>query len=110
MIREKAYAYLRVSTLQQVDGNSLEGQEAEIRRYCEYQNIDIIGVYTDGGKSGKSIAGRPEFQRMLRDVEEKREVRYIVAWKMSRFGRNACDSLNALKLLQKNNVNLITVV
>ena len=88
MIREKAYAYLRVSTLQQVDGNSLEGQEAEIRRYCEYQNIDIIGVYTDGGKSGKSIAGRPEFQRMLRDVEEKREVRYIVAWKMSRFGRN----------------------
>lgn len=40
MIREKAYAYLRVSTLQQVDGNSLEGQEAEIRRYCEYQNID----------------------------------------------------------------------
>lgn len=109
MIREKAYAYLRVSTLQQVDGNSLEGQEAEIRRYCEYQNIDIIGVYTDGGKSGKSIAGRPEFQRMLRDVEEKREVRYIVAWKMSRFGRNACDSLNALKLLQKNNVNLITV-
>lgn len=109
MIREKAYAYLRVSTFQQVDGNSLEGQEAEIRKYCEYQNIDIIGVYTDGGKSGKSIAGRPEFQRMLRDVEEKREVRYIVAWKMSRFGRNACDSLNALKLLQKNNVNLITV-
>lgn len=109
MSREKAYAYLRVSTLQQVDGNSLEGQEAEIRRYCEYQNIDIIGVYTDGGKSGKSIAGRPEFQRMLRDVEEKREVRYIVAWKMSRFGRNACDSLNALKLLQKNKVNLITV-
>ena len=53
MSREKAYAYLRVSTLQQVDGNSLEGQEAEIRRYCEYQNIDIIGVYTDGGKSGK---------------------------------------------------------
>lgn len=108
-MNKKAYAYLRVSTVQQVDGNSLEGQEAEIRKFCEYKNIDIVGVYTDGGKSGKSIAGRPEFQRMLKDVEEKQEVRYIIAWKLSRFGRNACDSLNSLDFLKKNNVDLITV-
>ena len=60
MIREKAYAYLRVSTLQQVDGNSLEGQEAEIRRYCEYQNIDWQARVSEdaegcGRKAGSSI-------------------------------------------------------
>ena len=109
MNHKKAYAYLRVSTVQQVDGNSLDGQEAEIRKFCEFKGIDLIGVYSDGGKSGKSFAGRPEFQRMLQDVEEKQEVDYIITWKMSRFGRNACDSLISLQLLQKHNVNLITV-
>ena len=59
MSREKAYAYLRVSTLQQVDGNSLEGQEAEIRRYCEYQNIDIIGYIPMVENQGsQSLAGQ----------------------------------------------------
>ena len=109
MNHKKAYAYLRVSTIQQVDGNSLVGQEAEIRGFCEKNGIDLIGVYSDGGKSGKSIAGRPEFQRMLQDVKEKQEVDYIITWKMSRFGRNACDSLNSLQLLEKHDVNLITV-
>lgn len=107
--KRKAYAYLRVSTFKQVDGKSLEGQLEEIRAYCRAYNIELIGVYSDEGKSGKSIKGRPEFQRMLDDVAEKHEVDYVLVWKLSRFGRNACDSLNSLKYLEEHGVNLATV-
>ena len=45
---KKAYVYTRVSTLMQVDGNSLEGQLKEIEKYCEYAGIEIIAclLYT----------------------------------------------------------------
>lgn len=107
---KKAYVYTRVSTLMQVDGNSLEGQLKEIEKYCEYKDIEIISVYSDEGKSGKSITGRPEFQRMMEDVIEKEEVDYVIVWKLSRFGRNAKDTLNSLEILQQHNVELYTVV
>lgn len=107
---KKAYVYTRVSTLMQVDGNSLEGQLKEIEKYCEYAGIEIIAVYSDEGKSGKSITGRPEFQRMMEDVIEKEEVDYVIVWKLSRFGRSAKDTLNSLEILQQHKVELYTVV
>lgn len=45
---ENAYIYTRVSTLIQVDGFSLEAQEAEIRAFAEARKINIVGKYTDG--------------------------------------------------------------
>lgn len=109
-MRKKAYVYTRVSTLMQVDGNSLEGQLKEIERYCEFTDTDIVAVYSDEGKSGKSIAGRAEFQRMMKDIQEKEEVDYVIVWKLSRFGRNAKDTLNSLEILQRHGVELCTAV
>ena len=104
---KRAYVYLRVSTLIQVEGKSLEGQLKEIEAYCKAYNIEIVKVYSDEGKSGKSIEGRPQFKQLLKDVEEKEEVEYIIVWKLSRFGRNARETLNSLEFLQKHNCNLI---
>ena len=42
---ENAYIYTRVSTLIQVDGFSLEAQEAEIRAFAEARKINIVGKY-----------------------------------------------------------------
>ena len=44
---ENAYIYTRVSTLIQVDGFSLEAQEAEIRAFAEARKINIVGKYTE---------------------------------------------------------------
>lgn len=73
MERKKAYMYTRVSTIMQVDGYSLDAQEEEIRRYCEYHKIDIVGSYSDKGKSGSTIVGREQFQKMLDDIEGNKE-------------------------------------
>ena len=66
---ENAYIYTRVSTLIQVDGFSLEAQEAEIRAFAEARKINIVGKYTDEGKSGKNAEHRPAFTQMMEDIQ-----------------------------------------
>ena len=106
----KCYAYIRVSTAMQVDGYSLEAQRDRLTKFAAFQDMEIVREYCDAGKSGKSIAGRPEFTQMLQDVmDERDEVDYILVFKLSRFGRNAADVLNSLQQIQDFGVNLICV-
>ena len=75
------FGYTRVSSLQQVDGFS-----------------------------GKNISGRPEFGRMLRTIRSNPDVvDYILAYKLSRFGRSAADTLGTLKELKNFDVYLYSV-
>ena len=68
--RTKCYLYTRVSTSMQVDGYSLDAQRDKLRKYAEYEDMAVVGEYSDEGFSGKNIQGRFEFQRMLNDLHE----------------------------------------
>lgn len=106
----KVYIYTRVSTSLQVEGFSLDAQKERIKRYADGNDMVIVGEYSDEGKSGKNIAGRVEFQRMLTDIASKKDgVEYVLVFKLSRFGRNAADTLNSLQYMQDFGVNLISV-
>ena len=106
----KCYIYTRVSTSIQVDGYSLDAQRDKLRKYAEYEDMTIAGEYSDEGFSGKNIQGRLEFQRMLNDIQERKDgVSFVLVFKLSRFGRNAADVLNSLQLMQDFGVNLICV-
>lgn len=110
MKKIKVYMYTRVSTSMQVDGYSLDAQKEKIRKYADAYDYEIVGEYEDAGKSGKSIAGRAEFKKMLEDIEVNKDgVSYVLVFKLSRFGRNAADVLNSLQLMQDFGVNLICV-
>ena len=54
-IKIKCNIYTRVSTTMQVDGYSLDAQKEKLRRYAEFQNMEIVNEYSDEGKSGKII-------------------------------------------------------
>lgn len=109
-MKKKCYIYIRVSTAMQVDGYSLEAQKERLMKFAEFQEMEVVREYCDAGKSGKSITGRPEFQRMLQDVSEERDgVAFILVFKLSRFGRNAADVLNSQQFIQDYGVNLICV-
>ena len=109
-MKKKCYIYIRVSTAMQVDGYSLEAQKERLIKFAEFQDMEVVREYCDAGKSGKSITGRPEFQRMLQDVSEERDgVAFILVFKLSRFGRNAADVLNSLQFIQDYGVNLVCV-
>lgn len=106
----KCYTYTRVSTSMQVDGYSLDAQIDKLKKYAEYQNWTIVHEYSDEGKSGKNINGRPDFLQMLEDIEKNRDgVSYVLVFKLSRFGRNAADVLSSLQKMQDYGVNLICV-
>ena len=64
MKRVNCYIYTRVSTAMQVDGYSLDAQREKLRRYAEFQNMQIAGEYTDEGKSGKKQVVIPESIRI----------------------------------------------
>lgn len=99
--------YLRVSTEMQVDGFSLDGQRNCLTRYAEREGMIVKEIYEDAGKSGKSIEGRPAFQRLLNDIQKGLSIDYVLVYKLSRFGRNAADILNSLEFIQSYDINLI---
>lgn len=108
--KTKVYIYTRVSTMMQVDGFSLDAQKARMRAFADYNDFQIVGEYEDAGKSGKSIEGRLEFNRMMEDIRaSKGGVSYVLVFKLSRFGRNAADVLSTLQIMQDFGVNLICV-
>ena len=94
----------------QVDGYSLDAQRDKLRKYAAYEDMIVVGEYSDEGFSGKNIQGRQEFQRMLNDIQDGKDgISYVLVFKLSRFGRNAADVLNSLQLMQDFGVNLICV-
>lgn len=107
--------YLRVSTLEQAEfGFSLEAQEAEIRKYCKQNKLNLLGIYTDAGITGTSIKERKDFQRMLTAISNAKdvygtEVNYVLIWKLSRLSRNMKDLVNTLDYLEKHNVYVKTI-
>lgn len=110
MQTKRCYIYTRVSTSMQVDGYSLDAQKEKLKRYAEFQNMTVVGEYSDEGKSGKNVEGRPEFLQMLTDIETmKDKIDFVLVFKLSRFGRNAADVLNSLQKMQDYGVNLVCV-
>ncbi len=82
----KAAAYVRMSTEHQK--YSPENQLATINDYAQKHNYEIIETYTDGGRSGLNISGRPELQRMLSDVQNHNKAyKAILVLDVTRWGR-----------------------
>ena len=69
----KVAIYVRVSTEEQAQhGYSIDAQLQTLRNYCKLYGKTIAAEYVDRGVSGKSIVGRYELQKMLKDAQEKK--------------------------------------
>ena len=107
---DNAYIYTRVSTLIQVDGFSLDAQEEEIRAYAKIHNINIVGKYSDEGRSGKNAEHRPAFNQMMSDIRSKKDnIRYVLVFKLSRFARNTSDTAKYLQELTSFGIGLLGI-
>lgn len=107
----KVALYIRVSTTKQVEeGYSLEAQENILRKYAEYNDMEIVGVYKDEGISGTSVHGRTQFLKLMNEIESGNTlgISYVLVFKLSRFGRNAAEVLTYVNMMQRHDVNLIS--
>ena len=73
------------------ESNSITSQRELIRAYIQRQpDIELYDIYVDDGFSGSDFE-RPEFKRMMDDVEAGR-VNCIIVKDLSRFGRDYIES------------------
>lgn len=78
--------YVRMSTEHQ--RYSTDNQSLAISEYAAAHKMRIVKTYTDAGKSGLNIRGRPGLQQLIRDVENSAvEFRAILVYDISRWGR-----------------------
>lgn len=72
--------------------------------------INIIGKYSDEGKSGKNAEHRPAFNQMMEDIRSKKDsIKYILVFKLSRFARNTSDTAKYLQELASYGIGLLGV-
>ena len=80
-----------------LESNSIGSQRELIRAYIhKQQEIELYDVYVDDGYSGSNF-DRPEFKRMMRDIEAGR-VNCVIVKDLSRFGR---DYIEVGRYIQK---------
>lgn len=81
--------YLRLSR-DDNDGNkesmSISNQRALLKEYVRERGWSIEDIYIDDGYSGTTF-DRPEFKRMISDINE-RKINCVITKDLSRFGRN----------------------
>lgn len=101
----KGVIYARYSSDNQRE-ESIEGQIRENTAYAEKNGITIVGQYIDRAFSAKTD-NRPEFQRLIKDSENK-GFDVVIVWKLDRFSRSRIDSAVYKAMLKKNGVRVIS--
>lgn len=100
--------YLRVSTLEQTYGFSLDAQERLCRAWAANHNAEIVRVYKDAGLSGFR-GKRTEFAQLMFDASKDR-FDAVVVHRWDRFGRDKDEVLvNKFMLRKKWFVRIFSV-
>ncbi len=111
----KVGIYLRVSSEEQarIQEGSLVSQRQRLEEFVKTQNQNkrgwgqIVDIYCDEAKSAKDM-NRPEFQRLLRDIKNKK-VNLILATELSRLSRSIKDFCQVWDFLKEQNAKFITL-
>ena len=82
-------------------GYSFEEQEVRLLERAKEKGFEVVGVYRDGGISGKNVTDRPEMKRLIQDIKTNR-IDVLMAWKMSRTFRKLKDLLDVFDIMKDN--------
>ena len=80
------YCRLSCDDDQEGDSNSIKNQKILLKQYADEHGLRNIKFYVDDGYSGSNF-DRPDFQRMIRDIDDGK-VSTVIVKDMSRFGRD----------------------
>ncbi len=74
---------------------SVMNQKSLLRQYVVENNLDIYDYYIDDGYSGTNF-NRPEFRRLISDIEDK-NINMVITKDMSRLGRDYIETCNLIE-------------
>lgn len=99
-MQKKSAIYIRVSTLHQIDKDSLPMQREDLINYSRYVlNISDYEIFEDAGYSGKNT-DRPAYQDMMNRIRAG-EFSHIMVWKIDRISRNLLDFATMYEEIKK---------
>jgi len=103
----QAYGYVRVSTQEQSqEGVSLDAQKAKIQSWCDLNNYELAGIFTDAGISGKCTDNRPGLQKALKSVGRGDA---LAIYSLSRMSRSTRDTLQIADTLERKGADLVSL-
>lgn len=102
-------AYIRYSSHNQDDGNSIAAQTTTIENYVNSHNMEIENYYIDMAKTGRNT-NRLQYQKMREDIKNKNvSAKCIVVRAIDRLHRNAKNQLDDLEWFAENGIRLISI-
>ncbi|WP_251389932.1 recombinase family protein [Mediterraneibacter agrestimuris] len=105
--KTKVAIYIRVSTIHQVDKDSLPMQRQDLVAYCSLiLGTDDYEIFEDAGYSGKNT-NRPAFQDMMKRIRND-EFTHVLVWKIDRVSRNLLDFAEMYEELQHLRVTFVS--
>jgi len=100
--------WIRVSTEDQVKGESPEHHEKRARYYAESKDWKVREVYRLEAVSGKSVMSHPETQRMLGHIKTG-HITGIIFSKLARLARNTKELLDISEMFRESGADLISL-
>ena len=100
--------WIRVSTEDQVRGESPEHHEKRASYYAESKDWLVKEVYRLDATSGKTVMDLPETQRMLHDIKIGR-ITGLIFSKLARLARNTKELLDFAEIFREYNADLISL-
>jgi site-specific DNA recombinase len=100
--------WIRVSTEDQVRGESPEHHERRARGYADAKGWNVKEVYRLDAVSGKSVMGQPETQRMLGDIASG-HITGLIFSKLARLARNTRELLDFAEIFRARGADLVSL-
>ena len=103
----KTAAYCRVSTDKEEREGSYETQVAYYTNMIESSNdMELVGIYGDKGRSGLHREGRPGLQKLMEDCRAGK-IERIYTKSISRFARNMAECAEMIQELRQMRIAII---
>ena len=100
--------WIRVSTEDQVRGESPETHERRARFYAEGKGWNVVELYRLDAVSGKTVKDTPEAKRMLADIRSGR-ITGLIFSKLARLARNTKELLEFSEIFREHDADLISL-
>lgn len=106
----RAALYMRVSSDEQKENQSIESQRVALTAYCQKEGYKIVAQFADDGVSGAIPLDKREGGKKLLKASAKGEFEILLFWRLNRISRGGVRvTLNALDDLVKRKIRLISL-